>query len=84
MKKLPFVLAVLLLSGCSIITGLSNSCIENKADGSRMCTMNDTNQNVTTRTIERDQKLFISTCSNGNCTEFKEIAGAKTTQTTEK
>jgi hypothetical protein len=69
-------LAVLLLSGCSLISGLSNSCVENKVDGSRMCTMIDTNQNVTTRTIERDHKLFVSTCSNGNCTEYKEVVSA--------
>ena len=66
-------LAVLLLSGCSLISGISNSCIDNKNDGSRICTMIDTNQNVTTRTVERDSKLFISTCSYGNCTDFKEV-----------
>ena len=69
-------LAATVVSGCSIITGLSNSCVENKTDGSRMCTMLDTNQNITTRTIERNQKLFVSTCSNGNCTEYKEIVDA--------
>lgn len=67
------VFAASLLSGCSLITGISNSCVENKVDGSRMCTIADNNQNITTRTIERDHKLFISTCSNGNCTEFKEV-----------
>ncbi len=69
------------LSGCSIITGLSNSCMENKVDGSRICTLIDTNQNITTRTIERDHKLFVSTCSNGNCTEFKEVAAARSSVT---
>lgn len=68
-----FVLAMTLLSGCSLISGISNSCIDNKADGSRICTMIDTNQNVTTRTVERDNKLFISTCSYGSCTDFKQV-----------
>ncbi|PRC92392.1 hypothetical protein [Solimicrobium silvestre] len=63
------------LSGCSLISGLSNSCMENKTDGSKICTMIDSNQNITTRSIERDHRLFISTCSNGNCTEFKEVDG---------
>lgn len=63
-----------LLSSCSYISGLSNSCMENKTDGSRICTMIDSNQNITTRSIERDHKLFISTCSNGSCTEFKEVS----------
>ena len=65
--------SIILLSGCSLITGISNSCIDNKSDGSRICTMIDTNQNVTTRTVERDNKLFISTCSYGNCTDFKQV-----------
>ena len=68
-------ISAVLVCGCSLLNGLSNSCIDNKSDGSRICTMIDSNQNVTTRTIERNQKLFISTCSNGNCTEFKEVAG---------
>ena len=67
------VFTAILLSGCSLITGLSNSCVENKTDGSRICTIIDSNQNITTRTIERDHKLFISTCSNGTCTDFKEV-----------
>jgi hypothetical protein len=74
------VTAAALLSSCTVISdlaGLSNSCVENKDDGTRMCTMIDTNQNITTRTIERDHKLFVSTCSNGNCTEYKEINAAK-------
>lgn len=62
------------LSSCSYISGLSNSCMENKIDGSRICTMIDSNQNITTRSIEREHKLFISTCSNGSCTEFKEVS----------
>jgi len=71
--KSVIVVASIFLSGCSLISGLSNSCVENKTDGSRMCTLIDNNQNITTRTIERDHKLFVSTCSNGNCTDFKEI-----------
>lgn len=79
MKYTSFVLTAFLLSACSILAGLGNSCEENKADGSRVCTMNDSNQNVMTRTIERDHKLFVSTCSNGNCTEFKEIVTSPST-----
>ncbi|MET3106623.1 aspartyl/asparaginyl beta-hydroxylase (cupin superfamily) [Oxalobacteraceae bacterium GrIS 2.11] len=75
------IVAVALLSGCSLISGLSNSCVENKTDGSRICTLQDSNQNITTRTIERDNKLFISTCSNGQCSEFKEVGIAPTPMT---
>jgi len=76
--KSALIVVSIFLSGCSLISGLSNSCVENKADGSRMCTLIDNNQNVTTRTIERDHKLFVSTCSNGNCSDFKEVGGAAT------
>lgn len=76
--KLACVISAILLCGCSVITGISNSCVENKTDGSRMCTSVDTSQNITTRTIEREHKLFISTCSNGNCNEFKEIVTGAT------
>lgn len=75
--KFTLLITASLLGGCSAITGLSNSCIENKVDGTRICTMADSNQNVTTRTIERDHKLFVSTCSNGNCSEYREISGEK-------
>jgi len=77
-------LSASLLTGCSLVTGLSNSCMENKTDGSRMCTMIDSNQNITTRSIERNNKLFISTCSNGNCTEFKEVVSATNSAITPK
>ena len=71
--------AVLMSSACSVVTGISNSCNENKADGTRMCTTIDSTQNVTTRTIERNQKLFVSTCSNGNCTDYKEVGSSVVT-----
>jgi len=71
--KYVIVAVGLLVSGCSVITGVANSCSENKADGTRMCTTIDSSQNITTRSIERNRKLFVSTCSNGNCTEYKEV-----------
>ncbi len=74
--KLVSAIAALGLSACSVITGMSHSCDENKTDGTRMCTTIDTNQNITTRSIERDHRLFISTCSNGNCSEYKEVGAA--------
>jgi hypothetical protein len=84
-RKLTILFAVptltVLLSACSVVTGISSSCNENKADGTRMCTTIDSNQNVTTRSIERNQKLFISTCSNGNCTEYREVGGSSGTVT---
>ena len=66
-----------LVSGCTLVNAISNPCVENKADGSRICTFDDSTQNITTRTIERDHKMFVSTCSNGYCTEFKEINAPK-------
>ena len=71
------IIATAILSGCAVVNAISNPCVENKADGTRICTIDDSNQNVTTRTIERDHKIFVSTCSNGYCTEFKEINAAK-------
>ncbi len=73
MKTVLLAALTLATCGCSMISGLSNSCVENKADNSKICTIIDTNQNITTRSIEKDRKLFISTCSNGYCSEFKEI-----------
>lgn len=86
MRSMPAILfiaaATIGLPACSVITGISNACNENPADGTRICTSVDTSQNITTRTIERDHKLFVSTCSNGNCSEYKEIAGAPAASTT--
>ncbi len=66
-----------LLSACGVMNIINNPCTENKADGSRICSFEDGSQNLTTRTIERDHKMFVSTCSNGYCTEFKEINAPK-------
>ena len=79
MKYAIVAASVLLVTACSVITGVSNSCSENKLDGTRMCTTIDSSQNITTRSIERNHKLFVSTCSNGNCTEYKEIGAAEAT-----
>ena len=71
--KTVLIMTALGLSGCSAISGISHSCDENETDGTRMCITIDTSQNITTRSIERDHKLFISTCSNGNCSEYREV-----------
>jgi len=77
--RLVLAFAALALSGCSVMSGVSRSCEETKSEGTRMCTTIDSTQNITTRSIERNHRLFISTCSNGSCTEFREVGSATTT-----
>jgi hypothetical protein len=61
--------AALLFAGCSTI---SPTCIT-QADESKICSITNPAIGLTTRTIERGDKLFVSTCQMSQCSPFEEI-----------
>ena len=73
MKFWITLLPCLCVNACAFLPATSTSCMVNPTENSKICTITDSSQNLTTRTIEKAGKLFVSTCSNGACSEFKEM-----------
>jgi hypothetical protein len=63
--------AALLLAGCSA-TAQTTTCIT-QADDSKICSITSPAIGLTTRTVERGDKLFVSTCQMSQCSPFEEI-----------
>lgn len=63
--------AALLMAGCST-TASDASCIT-QADESKICSITNPAIGLTTRTIERGDKLFVSTCQMAQCSPFEEL-----------
>jgi|GEM_PF-4445694 len=80
MKRTPIptrmtaLLPALLLAACS--SAPKPACIANDA-GERICTLTDHQTGLTTRTIERQGRLFVSTCQMSQCGPFMEIGTAR-------
>jgi hypothetical protein len=75
-SSLFFLPAVLLIAACST-TAPSATCIT-QSDDSKICSIANPATGLTTRTIERGDRLFVSTCQMSQCSPFEELpAGQK-------
>lgn len=63
-------LASLLAGGCALLG--NDNCVKQE-DGGKVCTIADKSTGLTTRTIEYQGRLFVSTCQMSQCTPFEEI-----------
>jgi hypothetical protein len=75
-SALFFLPSVLLVAACST-TAPSATCIA-QSDDSKICSITNSATGLTTRTIERGDQLFVSTCQMSQCSPFEELpAGQK-------
>ena len=64
------VLASLLAGGCALLG--NDNCVKQE-DGGKVCSIADKSTGLTTRTIEYQGRLFVSTCQMSQCSPFEEI-----------
>jgi len=64
--------AAAMLAACSMFSVQDSNCIT-QTDGAKVCSLTHPALGLTTRTVERGDKLYVSTCQMSQCTPFEEL-----------